>query len=93
MRLDRRLAHQDFGAIGEAAKENPAVLIADCDDQRFRMKGDARDFRAGLTPHSRGAFFIGPSLSLKGQTMQASAPEVASQCPSFDHEKERVLAG
>ena len=48
---------------------------------------------AGRTPHSRGALPMGPSLSLNGQMIAASAPDVASQLPSCDHENERVLDG
>ena len=39
-----------------------------------------------------GCLPIGPSLA-KGQTMAASAPDVASHNPSCDHENERTLPG
>ena len=52
-----------------------------------------RDTLLGRTPHSRGGLPIGPSFVWKGQTTQASAPDVASHCPSLEKEKERVLPG
>ena len=52
-----------------------------------------RETFAGRTPHSRGAFPIGPSFVANGQTIAASAPDVASHWPSCDHENDRVFDG
>ncbi len=52
-----------------------------------------RETRAGRTPHSRGALPVGPSLESNGHTIAASAPLVASQLPSNDHDMERTLPG